>query len=190
MGGSSGDLTFTIDNSAGTGALTIAMPTVSGANAGEFTVANLGGTSIPAGGSTTFTINFSPGGAGLRTAELTIASDDPDESPYTVYLEGAGTVPEFDLEINSTGYSSGSTYNFAATNLGSSSAAVNFTIQNVLGTAPLNLTGAPIVSVGGGNAADFTVTGPGAASIAAGSSEPFTVTFTPSMVAAIRRFSP
>ena len=65
VGGSSGNLTFTIDNSAGTGTLFIAVPTVSGANAGEFTVANLGGTSIPAGGSTTFTINFSPGGAGL-----------------------------------------------------------------------------------------------------------------------------
>jgi hypothetical protein len=78
--------TFTLQN---TGAATL---NVSGITAGgDFTV---GGISLPAtvnaGSSTTFTVTFDPSTSGLRTATVSIASDDADENPYTFAIQGAG----------------------------------------------------------------------------------------------------
>lgn len=83
--------TFTIDNSAGTAALTINSITAVGGNSGDFTIGALSPSSpIPAGGSATFTVTFDPSAIGLRTTTLTIANDDCDESNYTVALQGTG----------------------------------------------------------------------------------------------------
>lgn len=54
-----------------------------------------------------------------------------------------------------------------------------FTIQN-LGTTNLNLTGAPLVVIGGAHASDFTVTANPTTPIAASNSTTFTITFNPS----------
>ena len=54
-----------------------------------------------------------------------------------------------------------------------------FTIQNI-GTASLNLTGAPRVVIGGAHPGDFTVTAIPAATVAASGSTTFTITFNPS----------
>ena len=42
-------------------------------------------------GMTTFDITFTPSSAGVKTAIVSIASDDPDEDPYTFNIEGTGT---------------------------------------------------------------------------------------------------
>lgn len=55
----------------------------------------------------------------------------------------------------------------------------SFTIQNT-GTGTLNLTGGPLVVIGGANPGDFTVTVNPSASIAASGSTNFTITFNPS----------
>ncbi len=177
VGGSSGDLTFTIENT-GTGPLEIFSHSMGGTNNTDFTVTSLVPGIIPFSGSTTFTIRFEPGGAGTRTAEFTITSDDPDsaENPYTIYLEGNGTVPDINLDIGGTDYSSGATYNFGATNLGSPVGPIIYTIENQ-GSADLSITSYNMT----GDTGDFTVAGLGATTIPAGASADFTVTFNPTM---------
>lgn len=77
-------------------------------------------------------------------------------------------------------YRNKGTYNFGTITLGTSSPSVVFTIEN-RGGDDLNLTGVPPVSVGGDDAADFTVTDPPITLLAPGASTTFTVTFTPGM---------
>ena len=42
------------------------------------------------GGSTTFTLIFTPGASGSRSASLSIASNDADENPFVIALSGTG----------------------------------------------------------------------------------------------------
>jgi hypothetical protein len=85
--------TFTIQNT-GTDPLTLtgASPfvTISGANAGDFTVSVIPSATIAGSGSTTFQIDFQPTALGLRTATLTIANNDGDENPYNFNIQGNG----------------------------------------------------------------------------------------------------
>lgn len=75
-------------------------------------------------------------------------------------------------------YRNKGTYNFGTVTLGSSSPSVVFTIEN-RGGDDLTLTGVPTVSLGGDDAADFTVVDPPVTLLAPGASTSFTVTFTP-----------
>jgi len=43
--------------------------------------------------SAAFTIRFSPGGSGLKTAVIRVASNDPDENPFHIHLSGHGATP-------------------------------------------------------------------------------------------------
>jgi hypothetical protein len=45
---------------------------------------------IVPGGSTTFTVKFTPAALGVRTAALHIASNDADENPFDIALTGTG----------------------------------------------------------------------------------------------------
>ena len=64
---------------------------ISGAHASDFTVTLIPQSTIAAGGGTTdFTIRFIPGGEGVRTATISIASNDDDENPYTFSVSGTG----------------------------------------------------------------------------------------------------
>ncbi|MBB3836022.1 surface protein [Runella defluvii] len=81
--------TFTIENT-GAGALTLG--TITGGTT-DFVITQPSLTSIPANGSTTFTVTFDPTTAGKRTATISIPSNDPDENPYTFAIEGYGGTP-------------------------------------------------------------------------------------------------
>ncbi len=82
---------FTINNLGGA-PLTITSISFSGPNAGEFVVtgALTPASPIPAGGSATFEVTFTPGAAGLRSATLDIASNDPDEAAFDAAVQGTG----------------------------------------------------------------------------------------------------
>lgn len=82
--------TFTIRASGLDGLIGLAA-TVSGPNAGDFTVSNLGAQGLMPGGSTTFTVTFTPATLGSRTAVLHLASNDPDENPFDITLGGEAT---------------------------------------------------------------------------------------------------
>jgi len=83
--------TYTIQNT-GSATLTIAVPvTISGSNAADFTVVTQPAASIAANGSTTFSVKFDPGAAGLRQAVLSFGNNDSNENPYSFSIQGTGT---------------------------------------------------------------------------------------------------
>ncbi len=84
--------TFRILNT-GTGVLTIGAITFSGPNAGEFTVITPPTPTVAVSGFTTFVVQFTPGAIGIRNANMSIANNDTDESPYNFALQGTGFAP-------------------------------------------------------------------------------------------------
>lgn len=83
---------FTIANTGGAD-LTLGTMTISGANAGDFTVSTPPSSLVAAGSSTTISISFDPSTTGDRTAQLSINTNDPDESPFTFAIAGTGNSP-------------------------------------------------------------------------------------------------
>jgi hypothetical protein len=82
--------TFTIQNT-GTTTLSLGTVVVSGTYASDFTVTAQPATSVAASASTTFTVQFNPSGTGLRTAILSVSTNDSDENPYGFSIQGTGT---------------------------------------------------------------------------------------------------
>ncbi len=66
---------------------------IGGANAADFVVTAQPGSSIAGDSSTTFSVKFDPTGSGLRTAVISIASNDGNEIPFTFTIVGTGTAP-------------------------------------------------------------------------------------------------
>ena len=81
--------TFTIENLGTSSALAISNATISGPNAGDFSVASFPN-SVTALQTGNLVVNFTPSAAGTRTAILTIASNDVDEANYIINLYGIG----------------------------------------------------------------------------------------------------
>ena len=183
--------TFTITNSGNATLNLTGTPrvTIGGANAADFTLTTDAATSVaPSGGTTTFTVTFDPSANGLRTATISIANDDADENPYDFAIQGTGAVsPEMDVSGLGNSITDGDTTPAPADDTDFGSVAVaggtdahTFTITNS-GNATLNLTDTPRVTIGGANAADFTLTTDAATSVApSGGTTTFTVTFDPS----------
>lgn len=66
---------------------------ISGTHAADFTVTTIPSTPISASSNTAFAITFDPSADGLRTATVTIANNDADESSYTFSIQGTGITP-------------------------------------------------------------------------------------------------
>ncbi len=77
---------------------------ISGANAGDFTVTLHPPESIDVGQSREFSVEFDPGGDGLRTATISIQINGDDENPYEFNIQGTGTSGET-LELANLGRS-------------------------------------------------------------------------------------
>ena len=96
LASNSGAITFTIENT-GIDSLTLSgLPkiAVSGLNASDFTVnETLTTSTVVAGDSTIFTITFTPGAAGVRSANISIANNDANENPYNFTITGIGVIP-------------------------------------------------------------------------------------------------
>jgi len=150
---------------------------IGGLNAADFVVTSDPSTPVGASGWTAFVIAFTPGGLGLRSADVSIANTDSDENPYTFTIHGTGVAPEINLKQGVTHILVGGSYDFGSVVLGANTP-VTFTIEN-LGTADLDLTGAPKVQIDGVNAADFVVTSQPSTPVAASGSTTFVITFTP-----------
>ncbi|CAM3575751.1 Outer membrane autotransporter barrel [Flavobacterium saliperosum S13] len=156
---------FTIENSGlDPLALTGANPyvTISGANAADFSVSVIPSTPIAASGTTAFEITFQPSALGIRTAALSIANNDADESPYNFSIQGTGvtctpttTISSITpasgpvgtlVTINGTGFTTASIVKFGALN------AVFTVISNTViqATVPSNATSSNITIVDAG----------------------------------------
>ena len=184
--GNTASVTFTIQN-LGQQTLNMGAATFSGAPfTSSYVASNVSGPN----GAVTFTVTFTPTATGTFSGTLSIPSNDPDESPYIVNVTANGQVPAPEMNVRGNTGGTGSIADgdtnpvfsnntlFAATSVASSSTK-DFLIQN-LGNATLSLTSAPIVSISGANASEFTVTTqPATNSIAASGSASFIITFTP-----------
>ncbi|MCX6874635.1 MAG: choice-of-anchor D domain-containing protein, partial [Verrucomicrobia bacterium] len=85
-------LTFTIRNT-GSATLTSVAASTSGTNTANYVVTTAPTTTVAAGGSTTFTVAFTPSATGTRAAVLHIASSDTTNNPFLINLTGTGTAP-------------------------------------------------------------------------------------------------
>ena len=176
--GTSTSETFTVANNGGA-ALTLG--TVSAT--GDFKVTSQPSASVAVGGSTTFTVQFTPTASGTQSGTISFSENDPTAtSPFTFAVSGVGTAPLIKVSGGGNTISDGSTTtatandtNFGNAPLGGSPVSETFTIANS-GTAPLTVGN---VSIGGTNTSDFKVTSQPASSVAAGGSTTFTVQFTP-----------
>ena len=185
VGETSSVTTFTIENS-GTIDLNLTgspLIEITGADAAMFSI-NQAATTTPVtfGNSTTFSITFSPTSIGTKSATISIASNDFDENPYTFSLTASGISPEINVKQGTDNIPSGTgSYDFGRINVGKSSSAITFTIEN-LGTAPLTLAGSPdLIDVIGTDAAMFTIDQTETITpISPAASTTFTITFSPS----------
>jgi uncharacterized protein YkwD len=64
---------------------------ISGANASDFVVTSQPGTTVAGESSSAFAIKFDPSASGLRTAVVTVTSDDANESTFSFTIVGTGT---------------------------------------------------------------------------------------------------
>ncbi len=175
VGASSAATTFTIENT-GSPALAVTGVTTTTGNSADFTVNTTGMlSSVGAGGSTTFSVTFSPTGSGSRTTSLRIANND--NTTFIIALTGTGNGAEITVTQGSA-VTDGGNSAIGTVDLGTSTASVSktFTIANI-GNEALSIT-APVIT-----GADFSLTTPPAASLAVGSATTtFVVKFEPTTV--------
>lgn len=77
--------TYTIEN---LGTATLNISSITSSN-GIFTILTPPATTVAAGSSTTFTIQFAPTAAGTTTSLITVNNNDSSENPYTFIVQGA-----------------------------------------------------------------------------------------------------
>lgn len=168
----------------GIGSMTLSsLPTLSGADAGQFSLNTTGiNNTIAFNDGTSFTVTFSPTTTGTKNAVLTIPNDDSDESPFTINLSGTGTAgpsPEINLVRGSTSLASGTTMNMGRRSSGTTSFSETILLQNT-GNATLTLTGPPYVSLSGADANQFSLNQTSmTGSVASSGSTWFEVSFAP-----------
>jgi hypothetical protein len=170
--GSYSDNTIVVRND-GTGSLSVSSTTITGTHSGQFNIQSGGGSfSLSPGATRNIVVRFSPSSTGSKNATLQINSNDPDEDPYNVGLNGSGIVPDIDVTPGSWDYgdveiTTGSTKTFVVLNAGSATLSVSST----------TLTGA--------DAGEFSIiSGGGSFTLAPGGSRNVNVRFSPSSTGA------
>jgi hypothetical protein len=94
--GATSDRLFTVRNN-GYSALSGFSIAIDGADAARFSVVTAPVASVAPGASTTFTIRYTPTAAGLKTAALHLANNDPTKNPFDISLLG-GVDPDIAVE--------------------------------------------------------------------------------------------
>jgi hypothetical protein len=142
VGDSSTPSTFTIENNGDADLHIQSISFISG-DVGDFSYNDSSMSStISPGGSTSFSVTFTPTGTGSKSATLSIENDDPFRDPYSFTVWGLGEpkIPDIHVRQGSTNLPSGSSiYDYGVVLLGNG-APVQFTIRN-RGTGDLQVTG-------------------------------------------------
>ncbi|WP_193213421.1 choice-of-anchor D domain-containing protein [Luteolibacter marinus] len=177
--GSSTGQSLTVRNS-GSGPLSGIIASLTGPDAARFSLVTSPPSSLASGESAEFTVSFNPDSPGLKSAVLEILSDDPDESPFSLALTGAGTPPPAEITVEQplgTALADGvSSVDFGAAVIGGPHSVLEFTIRNDGGE---DLSGL-LVTVDGADAGEFTVDASGLVSpLAGGDSTTFQLRFHP-----------
>lgn len=174
----SGEVIFTIENKGNVALELTAAITVS--NMTNFAVTQPGQTTLAAGESTTFTIEFDPANTEVeKTGIVTVANNDDKKNPYEFTVKGTGYVPAPRIEIKQGGIAlsnNGSALDFGSVIKGESATALTFTVKNI-GELDLSLGG---ITLNGTGKTDYTLDSTGmSANLTPGSETTFTVNFTP-----------
>lgn len=171
VGQTSAALPATLTNEQTSTALTITSATITGADPSDFAVTTACPTSpatLPALGSCTLNVTFTPIASGTRTASLTVV-DGVTGSPQVISLSGPGNPP-----VNIT---PNTTQSFGAS-VGTTSAAKTFVIQNAQTATQLHFTNIKLV----GDFIQSATTCPiGGTGIAPGATCTVSVEFNPSI---------
>jgi len=178
VGTTSSQSYVTFTNQGSTATISFSGYSITGADAGDFTISNnqcassYGTTGLPATDSCNIYITFTPSGAGERTATLQVA-DSATGSPQSVQLEGTG------ITVTAAAYVSPAAQDFGVSNVGVAGTTNHYLYLFNSGTA--NLTGIS-TAISGTNASDFSITTNTCtgSSVAPNSSCYVYVTFTPS----------
>lgn len=136
---------------------------------------------LAGGASTTFSFDVTPSGLTAFSFDLVIASDDADESNYTISFSGMGIIAASDIDVQfpaGTSLTAGSTHAIGDWQA-SSQFMLTYTVANV-GNLPLMLTGAPVVQISSMNNCAAAVDTTPATSLAAGETSSLIFTVTPS----------
>lgn len=153
-----------------------------GAEAAQFTVDQSGtDNALDPGETTEFTVTFSPSGStGTKSAQLQIASNDPNTPTFILNLSGTANpapAPDIQVKRGSTTFTSGSSvHSFGVIQENLSGTPVSFTINNI-GDATLNI---GTITLTGTNANQYSLDTSGTSStVASSGSTTFSVTFSP-----------
>jgi len=128
------------------------------------------------GASTTFTVTFNPRATGLRTATIRVFSNDPDENPFYIAVQGDAPLPDIAIE-SPTGVDlvTGTSKIDFGTIAASTTSTRTFLVRNTgMGNLGINA-----IYASGGNAANFTVSGLGKTFLPPNGTTTFVVTFKP-----------
>ncbi|MDF1861660.1 MAG: choice-of-anchor D domain-containing protein [Verrucomicrobiales bacterium] len=178
--GASSSRTFTIKND-GAADLTGLGITIDGTHATEFSVTASPTSPLPAGGSTSFTIDWNPLTSGSKTAKLHIASNDADENPFDIALSGTALAPQITIEDSggSPIVSGAATIDFGSVPVDGSSLR-NYTIRNT-GSASLQI---DLLQRSGAHPGDFGAGLSGGGNLAPGATVTLQTNFSPSATGA------
>jgi sugar lactone lactonase YvrE len=168
VGATGAGVTIMVEN-IGSFAMNQPMLSISGANQTEFSETDTCGSSIQSGSNCTITVVFTPGAPGTRYAELSVSSGNAGNSPQTIELTGNEVGAAGTLSLSATSIP------FGTQSLPASSAVQAITITNT-GTADLP---APVFSIGGANASEFSSANTCQAGVKVGASCSVAVTFAP-----------
>jgi hypothetical protein len=177
---SNNEVVFTIEN-LGSADLTLGVtPLVdlSGTDAAMFSVTAQPTSPVSVGGTTTFTVQFSPASTGTKSATISIDNNDGDENPYDFTITGNGVAPEMNVKQGSSDITDDTgSYALANTSVGLTSE-VEFQIENT-GSAALTLSGTPLVDIRGTDATMFSVINEPASTVATSDNTTFSIQFEP-----------
>jgi hypothetical protein len=177
---SSSPVSLTVEN---IGSANLVMPTLpvsrAGTDPGMFSNTQPTPLTLIPGGSTTFTLSFSPGVPGSMTADVIIASNDPDNPSYTFQARGVGGAPEMNVKQGSTSIPSVTGVRDLGSCVEGSTTNTTFTIENTTdGNGNLTLPGTP-VTVSGADAGMFVIASQPSSPVAVGGSKTFIIRFAP-----------
>lgn len=154
--------------------LTLNTVTITGVDAGQFSVTTQPTSPVAPGGFTDFTVRFAPTSRGTKNATVSIGNNDSDENPFGIILTADAIAPE--ISVDQGPNNDVTAVDFGTVNLGTNpngSTTRTFTIHN---SGDANLT----VSLTGLNGTDFSVTTAPAGSIGQpNGSTNFTIRFAP-----------
>lgn len=196
LGGSSVTHTFTVTNTDPNplNFILVGLDNIAGSNPSDFSKTNISNPLLFGGQSATFDVTFDPNApAGPKNAIVSIDVNGGFET-HTFNIQGTATTPALAPEIDIIGNgvsivnfdltpSTVDNTDFGQVDVAAGSVTHTFTIANT-GTAPLNLTGTPLVLISGGSG-DFIVSNFPTTPVAPLSTTTFDITFDPSSTGAI-----